>query len=73
MNAATKANRTRKARKLLKDTYGQLTHDELKLLGKGHTCWRVAMQTGSSVTSVAAVLANRTRGTYDHILDHCNF
>ena len=70
--AARKATLTRKSRQLLTEKYGEVTYEQVMLLSKGFSAEEVADKTSDSTTSVAAVKANLTRGTYAWVGD-CNF
>ena len=63
--SARKAVRTRQARQQLKDKYGQVTYEVVRALETQTPVW--------SDAHVAAIKANYTRGTYDHLLKNCNF
>jgi hypothetical protein len=66
--AAKKANRTRKAFATLMDQYGYYTMRVVKASRLGHKDELRSLRSAIGIGTVAAILANDTRGTYDHIL-----
>lgn len=72
-NAAKRANVTRAARKAFLSRYGCDTYDVVKLTLKGQTTEQILTTTMLWRTTVAAIRANLTRGTYDTYLKNCNF
>lgn len=68
-----KAVTTRRARREFRDQYGEDTYQAVRYLVRGKNSGQVSVLTGIAVPSVAAIAANLTRGTYDHVVDACNF
>ena len=68
---AKRAVRTRQARDRLFHKYGCMTYDVLQALARGKDptdlLWSLTYE------SLAAYKANLTRGTYDDLLNDCNF
>jgi hypothetical protein len=62
---AQKAVQVRKALDRISETYGQLTRREVAYIMQDMPTQKISELTHSSVSSIAAVKANFTRGTYD--------
>jgi FixJ family two-component response regulator len=61
---ARRAVRTRQARNEFRTRFGQTTYDIVALVRLGVATNLIASQVGVSPTTVSAVRANLTRGTY---------
>lgn len=71
MTPAKKAALTRAGRKELRDAYGNMTYDVLSALL--HENLDPVDNFYYTSGTVAAIKAHLTRGTYDWVLNSCNF
>lgn len=71
-SAAIKATATRNARREFIKHFGQTTFEVVSLLVNGYNSWDTSELLDVERTSVSAIKANLTRGTYNELLKKCN-
>jgi len=64
---------TTAARAAFRVQYGHESYEVIRLMCEGYSKPAIEDITGVPSLSLDAYQANLTRGTYDHVLDECNF